>query len=266
MEHQPTAYFRQGHHVNIPTTTTTTISNNNTTQQPTNLFSEATAVAALGFLEATAAARSGRPAAGAGVAAGEALTYFHSLVLPDIALSVMARALVQSRIAVDWTTIAIAAAIFARFDAVAPVTAHMTHRLLATCVAVAAKAHQDAMPSNGLVGRTVGMTGRELTLLEFKLAAALDWRFIVDAADADWRGLLCRAGALARPAAAPMRRAPVFIDAAAGVCNTSSTFSDAAWVPGSPAPSANPSLDDAPSPAGSAFAVEVAASSSCIRA
>ena len=136
----------------------------------TTLFSESNVVAVLNRLESRAMLRSGSPKAGAAVPATEPLNYFHSRVLPGASLRTMAVSMANARIAVDWTTLALATVLFARYEATTPVTAHMSHRLLVGCVVVAAKAHQDSMPSNGLVGRIVGMTGRELTRLEFALA------------------------------------------------------------------------------------------------
>ena len=162
-----------------------------------SIINEANVLTVFDKLEERAVLRSGCPKAGAPVPADEPLNYFHSRVLPGATLRAMARSLAGARIAVDWTTLALASVLFARFDAKQRVSAHMTHRLLVGCVVLAAKTHQDSMPSNGLVGRVVGMSGRELTRLEFALGEALDWRFVVDAKQQEFEDL-CAAAAVKR--------------------------------------------------------------------
>jgi hypothetical protein len=177
------------------------------TPNPAAYFTEAVALSVLDRLDSAAFGRSDA-AIGGPIPTGEPVTRFHSVVLVDVTLVAMARALVNARIHVDWTTVAIATALFARYDAAAPVTPHMTHRLFATCVLIAGKAHQDKRPSNETLARAVAMSARELTLLEFVLGEALDWSFLVSSTDPAWRALVEEPVPVSSPDAAARDKSP----------------------------------------------------------
>lgn len=121
------------------------------------------------------------PRVPADVPPGDELTYFHSRSVPPTPLKTLAASIVRAQIAVDDTTVAIAAALMHRFAQrrASPPTAHMMHRLLVACLLVAAKAHQDRFPANKLLARVVGVKLSELNRLEKKLVEELDWRVVV---------------------------------------------------------------------------------------
>ena len=113
----------------------------------------------------------------------EALTFFHSRVLPAASVRTLAASLVKTRIAVDLTTVSIAVVLMLRYNATHPVTAHMMHRLFVACVLVGAKAHQDKFPCNKLLGTAVGVKPSEMNRIEWAIIAALDWRLVVTQQD-----------------------------------------------------------------------------------
>ena len=119
---------------------------------------------------------------GAAVPATENLTFFHSQNLPRPTVRAMIRAAVNSRIAFDWTTAAMAVSLVMRYRRVhgaASVTPHMLHRLAMAALLVAAKANQDLVPTNKLVANTIGIPVRELARLEAYLCDRLDWHLQV---------------------------------------------------------------------------------------
>lgn len=120
---------------------------------------------------------------GSEVPASEKLTYFHSRVLPSPSVRALVRALVKARIAFDWTTAAMAVSLVERCrraDGPKSITPHMLHRMMIGCLLVAAKAHQDVIPTNRLVAKTVGISKLELARIEQYTCERLCWRMCVD--------------------------------------------------------------------------------------
>ena len=114
---------------------------------------------------------------------GEVLTFFHSKFLPSASLVALAASIVRAQVAVDATTVAVAAALMIRFEKTQPISAHMMHRLFVACVLIAAKVHQDKFPCNQLLGTAVGIGLVEMNRLECAMTTALDWRFVVTQQD-----------------------------------------------------------------------------------
>ena len=110
------------------------------------------------------------------VPSSEKLTYFHSRLLPKPSVRALVRAIVKARIAFDWTTAAIAVSLTERYRRTHSLTPHMLHRIMIGALLIAAKAHQDVIPTNKLVAKTVGVSRTELARIEKLLCEELEWR------------------------------------------------------------------------------------------
>ena len=122
-------------------------------------------------------------AAGSSIPKGEKLTYFHSSVVQHSSVRSLVRALVRARIALDWATAAMAVSLVMRYrrkKGDTSVTPHMLHRMMIGAMLVAAKAHQDVIPTNRLLAKTVNIVPAELSRMEAAFLHALDWRVNVD--------------------------------------------------------------------------------------
>ena len=116
---------------------------------------------------------------GAPIPDDEPINHFHSRWYPRMSARALMQFLVHARLAFDWTTVAIAVSLVQRIrrsHGSSSVTPHMLHRLLIGLLVVATKAHNDRIPTNGLVAKVVGISKGELARMEAQACRALAWR------------------------------------------------------------------------------------------
>jgi hypothetical protein len=134
-------------------------------------------------LEALVSKSSPGALVGTEVPSTETLSFYHSRLLPKPALRTLVRAVVKARIAFDWTTAAMAVSLVLRYRRLHTLTPHMMHRMMIGAMLIAAKAHQDVIPTNKLVSKTVGISITELARIERLFCAELDYRVNVNSND-----------------------------------------------------------------------------------
>uniref|UniRef100_A0A7S1L675 Cyclin n=1 Tax=Neobodo designis TaxID=312471 RepID=A0A7S1L675_NEODS len=122
---------------------------------------------------------------------GPHVTPFHSSVVPDVPLHSFAY-LVCSRTQYGRTGLALGLGLLCRAVACggAPLNALTMHRLLLTCIVVAAKTNFDRFVRNDKVAELVSMEPDELNRLEVTLLSAVDFRAIpspLEVTDAPFR-------------------------------------------------------------------------------
>jgi len=118
----------------------------------------------------------------------ERLTPFHSRCVPQCSLWRMA-SIIARTIKADDVVLAAALVLVQRYDSRAPrnqrVSEHMLHRLYCACLQVALKAHSDVFYNNQVYAKAVGVTLREMNVLEWALVDALKWHIQVTAEQID---------------------------------------------------------------------------------
>ena len=130
----------------------------------------------------------------------EPLTVFHSSTIPTVSLEAFCKSLLATpSMPCDSITSTIAVVLMMRYEerSEIPVTRLMIHRLLIAAAQVAAKAHQDFIPTSGFVARATGLQTREVNRLELALLDAVDWQ--VNVARDDVVAFAVRSGLMKPP-------------------------------------------------------------------
>ena len=112
---------------------------------------------------------------------GEPITVFHSASLPPVPLRRFSRGLRRAHASFEHHIAVLALVIVQRYEERTGllITSLMAHRLFATAMLVAAKAHQDRFPSIRNLATTIGVPVHELVAMEWALCESIEWHLIV---------------------------------------------------------------------------------------